>query len=29
MGSDYRVVIGVAGADGLDNGSFVIKIKTE
>ncbi|MCH2020977.1 MAG: hypothetical protein MK207_00750 [Saprospiraceae bacterium] len=25
----YRVVIGVAGADGLTNGSFILKIKTD
>jgi len=29
INNPYRVVIGVAGADGLDEGDFVIQIKTE
>ena len=29
VNNPYKVVIGIAGADGLTEGSFIIKIKTE
>ena len=29
VNNPYRVVIGVAGAEGLDSGDFILKIKTE
>ena len=29
VNNPYRVVIGIVGAEGLTNGSFILKIKTE